>query len=316
MRLVVVSGQLADPGPAFSALTGFVPSLERALAEHPEVSVVAAPPLRRPDPGSSRPSWLRAIREVRKADTVFWVQMSARPALPVWALAYARPTARRAAMVIDAWAPARHRIGRLATAQRLSVCFVAFRESAVALRETFPNVQWPWLPWAADTERLRDVGSTRDVFAFWMGRRYDPLHRALERHCAERGLHYEHANNRFATFEDMARTRYFVVTPPDLDNPARTGPMSPLVMRYLEGPAAGCRLLGVMPNREEYCAVLPEKALVECRPDGADLAEVLESAEADPSFDDAVRSAHRIVHSHHGWTHRAHEIHRTLAAAA
>ena len=67
---------------------------------------------------------MAAIRTMRRADAVFWMQMSARPLAPVWALAYAKPTARRAAVTVDAWEPAVGKIAAVARAQRLSILFL------------------------------------------------------------------------------------------------------------------------------------------------------------------------------------------------
>lgn len=301
-------------------LANFLPALEDALAAHDDATLVLAPPFRATRPDSKRPAWLRAIRTVRRADTVFWAQMSSRPAGPVWALAYARPLARRACFVIDAWVPAQTKIGRAATAQRLSVCFVGFKQAQEALARSYPAVRWIWSPFAVDTSVVGDPGNERDVFAYWMGRRHRPLHEALSRYCRERGLEYffHRRPGEFPTYEGvarmMARSRYFVVTPPNLESPERTGPMSPVVMRYFEGLAAGCRLLGVMPNRDEYTSLLPAETLAECRPDGSDLADVIDNAEADPGADTAFARGREIVLREHTWARRAATIHAHLAS--
>ena len=75
----------------------------------------------------------------------------------------------------------------------------------------------------------------------------------------------------------VGRSRYFVVTPPDIDNPSRTGGYSPLVMRYLEGLAAGTRLLGVLPRSGEFEQLLPRDSICEVDPCGSDLAEKLDA---------------------------------------
>lgn len=317
MRLAVLSPR-AFKNPV--SLDNFLPALEDALASYDDATLVLCPPFRARQPNSARPSWLRAIRTVRHADTVFWAQMSARPTAPVWALAYTRPLARRSAFVIDGWVPKQEEIGRVATLQRLAVCFVAFKEAHDRLRSDFPRIAWEWLPFAVNTEIVRDLGLERDVFAYWMGRRYEPLHLELQRYCEERGLEYffHRKSGEFPTYGElarmMARSRYFVVTPPNLENPERTGPMSPVVMRYFEGLAAGCRLVGVMPNPEEYRALLPDDALIQCKPDGSDLATVLDSAERDPTVDERMHAAHDRVHQEHTWERRAAAIHARLAA--
>jgi len=317
MRLVVLSGRRLGLHVNWTTLG---PPLEDPLGQLPGATVVAAPPLRRPTLRPDRPAWLAAIRTLRSADAVFWMQMSARPPAPVWGLAYAKPTARRAAGAVDAWEPAVEKIGAVATAQRLSLLFVFFREAALDIARRHPELRVEWLPFGHDAGVFRDLGLERDIFAYWMGRRHEPLHARLEAYCAERGLTYRYTK-RGGEFPDphdlnrvIARSRYFVVTPPDLDNPGRTGRYSPMMMRYLEGLASGARLLGVLPNRDEYERMLPLDAVVRCAPDGSDLAAALERDLADPRGEEKRRAAQRRVVEDHGWERRAETIHARIAA--
>jgi glycosyltransferase involved in cell wall biosynthesis len=167
---------------------------------------------------------------------------------------------------------------------------------------------------------FRDLGLERDIFAYWMGRRHEPLHARLRAYCAERGLTYRYTlrGGEFPDPRDLnrviARARYFVVTPPDLDNPARTGRYSPMMMRYLEGLASGARLLGVLPNRDEYERMLPLDAVVRCAPDGSDLEDALDRDFADRLAERNRRAAQRRVVDEHGWERRAETIHARLGA--
>src|SRR3954463_6155728 len=118
MRLVVLSARRlrlhvhwTTPGPP----------LEDPLGQLPGATVLKAPELRRGTLRANCPAWLSAIRTMRRADAVFWMQMSARPPAPVWAPAYAKPTAKRSAATVDAWEPAVEKIGSIAAAQRLSL---------------------------------------------------------------------------------------------------------------------------------------------------------------------------------------------------
>jgi hypothetical protein len=151
-----------------------------------------------------------------------------------------------------------------------------------------------------------------------MGRRYEPLHRALLRYCQERGLDYRYRQEGvFLTTGELAaiagRSQYFVVTPPDMDNPARTGGFSPLVMRYLEGLSAGSRLLGVLPKSGEYETLLPRGAILEVAGDGSDLAAKLDADADDPTGWDAVEQARTFVRAEHSWAKRAEQIHARLS---
>jgi glycosyltransferase involved in cell wall biosynthesis len=292
------------------------PPLLGPLASHPGGRLIAPPPLR----WSQRAGWRTALRELRGADAMFWMQGSARPELPLWALAATRPAVRRSAFVVDAWRPAVAKIGALAVAQNLKPCFVAFREGCEELQRRYPRGQFEWLPFGVDTDVFQPRDGERDIFAYWMGRRHDALHQALLRYCEERGLEY-----RFTTVSGefreprelgrlVARCRYFVVTPPDIDNPERTGGYSPLVMRYLEGLAAGARLVGVLPRSGEFQDLLPRDAICEVAADGSDLAEKLDADALNAEGWRAVERAGELVRSEHSWRRRAEQIYATLSA--
>jgi hypothetical protein len=298
------------------------PPLEQALASQPGATLVAPAPFRKAMLRPNRPAWLAAIRTLRRAEAVFWIQEHLHPATPLWALAYLSPLARRGILAADAWEPTLGYLARIVEAQRPFVCWVFYSQALERLRLAAPAVRWEWLGLGVDLTRFHDLGRDRDLYAFWMGRRYEPLHEALAAHCAARGLAY-----RFSTGptdpgdvtelnELISRARYFVVTPPNLQNPDRTGSFSPLTSRYLEGTAAGARLLGVPPVRRELEALLPAGALVECASDGRDLGAVLDAADADPAFDELrVRTRDEVV-ARHGWEERARAIHASLTEAA
>jgi hypothetical protein len=268
---------------------------------------------------ASAPAWFRIIRKTWGHDTLFWMQGSARPELPLMLASTSRGFVRRSAFVVDAWRPALTKIGALAVGQRLNPCFVAFREGCEELTRRFPQGRFEWLPFGIDTEVFDAGPGERDVFAFWMGRRYEPLHQALLRYCEQRGLTYLYSQRpgEFASPAELGRmagrARYFLVTPPDLDDPIRTGGFSPLCMRYLEGLSAGARLLGVLPKSGEYEDLLPREAILEVAPDGSDLAERLDADQHNPEGWEAVERARLIVREHHSWTRRAEQIYSRLA---
>src|SRR4051794_27515323 len=185
MRLAVLSNERLDPSVNWTTLG---PPLLRPLAGHPGASLIRPPPLKL----AHSDEWWRIVSDVWRADTVFWMQGSARPENPVLAAAIARGRARRSAFVIDAWRYALGRIGWGAILQNLDPCFVAFREGADELAERFPKGRFEWLPFGVDTDVFDRVPGERDIFAYWMGRRYDPLHQALLAYCSERGLKYRY----------------------------------------------------------------------------------------------------------------------------
>ena len=315
MRLAVLSARAIDDA---NYWRNIAPPLEDALAAQADASLVVAPAFRKPSLSATRPAWLSAIRTVRRADAVFWIQLHVRPTAPVWALAYARPTARRTAMVVDSWPVFHWRLAAYAKVQNLAHCFVNFRSSVLALKSMAPNRHFEWLPFGFNDRVFRDQGLERDIYALWVGRRYEPFHEALVAHCASRGLHYEFLEppGRPIPLDELsqlaARSRYFVTLPPDLGDPIRTGGSSPLSLRYLEGIGAGCRLLGGRPGSGELELMLPGEPIVECAIDGSDLERRLDSADADPAFATKTETMYRHAHAVHPWERRAEWIHARL----
>lgn len=318
MRLVVVS----DPAARRTVfLRNVIPPFEDALASMPNATLVSGTLERHPSGRSRVPAWLAAVRTVRRADCVFWCQLHLKPGVASWALAYARPLAQRAIFALEQWEHEIDALARIVDAQRLTACFVIYRQAHEALVRRYPDLPFRRAPMAFNRSVFRDLELERDVYAFWMGRRHEPIHQALVEYCAARNLTYRYSRGQRdpATVAELsrlvARARYFVVTPPNLDNPERTGNYSPITTRYLEGPGGGSRLLGVIPgDRAEYDEILPNEAMVECAPDGSDLADVLERADADPLWDERRRAIHDHVHALHGWDHRARAVHAELIA--
>ena len=212
------------------------------------------------------------------------------------------------------------KIGLVATVERLDPCFIAYREATDELKQRFPLAKFVWLPFGAHTDIFYPRREEKSIFAFWMGRRHEPLHRALLAYCEARGLRYVYSKDGGLSTEELGRltssAQYFVVTPPDLDNPKRTGGFSPLVMRYFEGLSAGTRLLGVLPRSGEYEAILPKDAFCEVAPDGSDLAQRLDEDRSNPNTQRAVDAAGAFVREHHSWRRRAEQVFDHLANGA
>jgi hypothetical protein len=306
MSLVAVSEERLDPSFGWFTLG---PPLLKALTSREGTALVSAPPLRWAD----RTDWVCAIGRLQSADTLFWLQWGSRPELPVWLLGATAPCARRTTYICDPWRPQLTKIGMLSVMQRLDPCFVTYREAYEELTRRFPKGSFEWLPTGVDVDTFKPTAGKRDIFAYWMGRRFEPLHKALIRYCMNRGLEYRYSQEgvrpKFGESGELAgRARYFVVTPPDLENPARTGGFSPLVMRYLEGLSAGARLLGVLPRSGEYEMLLPRDAILEVSPDGEDLAEKLDSDAVRGGAFEAVERARDLVRGHHSWAQRAEQI--------
>ena len=293
-----------------------LPPLFSGLAVHPGVRIIAPPPLA----WQLRSEWREVRSQVKDCDALFWIQLAARPNPPIHLASYMNLHARRSNFVIDAWRPSLTKIGLAATLERLDPCFIAYREAKDQLEQRFPLAKFVWLPAAAHSGIFYPRKEEKSIFAFWMGRRYEPLHRALWAYCEAHGLQYVYSRDVGLSAEELGRltssAQYFITTPPDLDNPERTGGFSPLVMRYFEGLAAGTQLLGVLPRSGEYEALLPKDAFCEVAPDGSDLAQRLDEDRSDRNSQRAGEAAAAFVREHHSWRRRAEQVFDHLAHGA
>jgi hypothetical protein len=307
MHLGVLSNQNLDPWVNWTTLG---PPLLQPLAANDNVRLISPPHLA----FSNYREWRSVLQGVCSADTLFWMQGASRPEVPIHIASLLRGRVRRSAFVVDAWKYLISKIGTLAVLQHLDPCFVAFREGYQELKTRFPSGRFEWLPFGVDTTVFDSVPGERPIFAYSMGRRYDPLHQALLRYCSERGLDYRFTQRpgEFPDAMELGRmvgsTQYFVVGPPNLGDPGRTGGYSPFVMRYLEGLASGARLLGVLPGSGEYEKLLPLDAILTVAPDGSDLAAKLDADRANPETRPAVERARILVREQHSWARRAEQI--------
>ena len=103
--------------------------------------------------------------------------------------------ARRSNFVLDAWKPSLTKIGLVATVERLDPCFIAYREAMDELKRRFPLAKFVWLPFGAHTDVFYPRKEEKSIFAFWLGRRYEPLHQALLAYCEARGLRYVYSKD-------------------------------------------------------------------------------------------------------------------------
>ena len=274
MELRLLSNSSLNPRVYWTTL---LPPLFSGLARQPGVRIISPPLLAWARAGE----WRKVRSELKGSDALFWTQLSARPAGPIHLASYLNLRARRSNYVLDAWRPSLTKIGLVATVERLNPCFVAYREAKDELERRFPRAKFVWLPFGAHTDIFYPRKEAKSIFAFWMGRRHEPLASGVAWRIAKRAVsRYVYSKDGGLSTEELGRltssAQYFVATPPDLDNPKRTGGFSPLVMRYFEGLAAGTRLLGVLPRSGEYEAILPTDAFCQVSPDGSDLAERLD----------------------------------------
>ncbi len=312
IQLGVFSNEKLDPAVNWTTLG---PPLLKVLAARENARLIAPPPLAW-DRGRE---WRAVLRNLGSLDTLFWMQEGSRPEVPIHIASLLCRRATRSAFVVDPWKYLLTKIGTLAVFQRLDPCFVSMREGWEELKIRFPCGRFEWLPFGVDTNVFDSVPGERPIFAYWMGRRYEPLHQAMLAYCTDRGLRYQYTRRggEFPNPRDLGglvgRSQYFLVTPPNLADPARTGGFSPFVMRYLEGLAAGARLLGVLPRSGEYELLLPRDAILVVEPDGSDLTEKLDADRANPEGRAAVERARILVREHHSWAKRAEQIYDRLS---
>jgi Glycosyl transferases group 1 len=313
MELGLLSNSALNPSVYWTTL---LPPLFSGLGDQPGVRTIAPPPLT----WDQRSEWGKIRSQVKGCDALFWIQLAARPNGPIHLASYLNLGARRSNFVLDAWKPSLTKIGLVATVERLDPCFVAYREATNELKRRFPLAKFVWLPFGAHTDIFYPRKEEKSIFAFWLGRRYEPLHQALLAYCEARGLRYVFSKDGGLTTEQVGElassAQYFVATPPDLDHPERTGGFSPLVMRYFEGLAAGTRLLGVLPRSGEYESILPLDAFCQVSPDGSDLAERLDEDRSNSNSQLAVEAAAAFVRENHSWRRRAEQVFNHLANGA
>ena len=142
MELGLLSNMLVNSQPYRQA---YVPPLFKAIAtDRPNVRIVEPPPV----VWTNRTAWKLVRSQIKACDTLFWLQLSARPAPSVHLATLNRLGAWRANLVIDAWKPAITKIGIAATIERLNPCFVAYLEATTELKRRFPLGKFVWLPLA------------------------------------------------------------------------------------------------------------------------------------------------------------------------
>lgn len=313
-QLALLSNENLNPQINWTTLA---PPLFDALSQVINTQIVAPEPF---DP--KRPLALyKQIAQALECQTSFGLQRSARLDTPLVVIANLAISTQKSVFVIDPWKPSLDKIHLAASLQRIKTCFIPYKEAFADLSPRTGGDRYHYLPFGIDTKVFTERRLEKDIDIFWMGRRYSPLHNAIERYCDLHGLTYLY-REKTGIIEDpqelgslVSRSRYFVATPPDLDNATRTGGYSPMVMRYLEGLAAGTRLLGVLPRSGEFQDFLPRESILEVLPDGSDFELRFEQDQKTEDGWNASRVAGQITREKHSWNARAVEIARVLGFA-
>jgi hypothetical protein len=166
-------------------------------------------------------------------------------------------------------------------------------------------------PYPEPPERVIDVYS--------VGRRWNGIHQALLKQAARNGIFYiydtlqsgesqatSHVQHRDLYANTAKRSRFFMVAPGKVDVPQETRGQIEVGFRYYEGSAAGSVMLGQAPDCQPFREMFDwPDAVVEIRPDGSDVADVLSSLKAQPERIREIgrRNAQNALRRH-DWTYR------------
>lgn len=164
----------------------------------------------------------------------------------------------------------------------------------------------------------------RFIDVYSIGRRWPGVHDALLNYAARTGGFYmydtivdaaiastnSHQAHRKALAGLIKRSRYFVVGPAKHDTTSQTGGQQEIGYRYFEGAAAGAVMIGQAPDSSSFRELFDwPDAVVPVRPDGSDVAKVLDSLRGRPDRLDRIsRRNAREVLLRHDWVYRWMEI--------
>jgi hypothetical protein len=179
---------------------------------------------------------------------------------------------------------------------RFDHVFVGYRGTVGPLSKAI-NLRCHWLPGAVDALRFSPYPSppARVIDVYSIGRRWEGTHRAMLGAATRRDMFYvydtfpsvftevyDHQQHRELYANVAKRSRYFMVAPGKMDALEETQGQVAIGFRYYEGAAAGAVMIGQAPNCEEFSDMFgwPD-VVIEIRPDGSDVLEVLASLDSE-----------------------------------
>jgi hypothetical protein len=187
------------------------------------------------------------------------------------------------------------------------------------------------VPLAADVRRFTPYPDPprRVIDVLSVGRRAEPVHRALLRVAAARGLFYLHdtipgplvrpsscREHRDMLANAARRSRFFVAYPAKFGDEESQGELE-VGARYFEGTAAGAVLLGQAPTAASFRHDFPwPDAVVEARADGGDVEAALARFDGRPGELERLgaRNATAALRRH-DWGHRWQSLLRIVDAS-
>ena len=193
---------------------------------------------------------------------------------------------------------------------RLVRCRIFWVDSATCCLQGLDTIRFSPFPNPPD----------RSIDVYSIGRRWEGVHQALLRAVSEDQLFYvydfyqgmarmepiDYKQHR-DLFANMAkRSKYFLVSPGKMNCPEETQGQVEIGYRYCEGAAAGAVMIGQAADCEAFRELFPwPDAVVEIRPDGSDVLDVLADLDSNPARVSAIsrrNAAESLLR--HDWIHR------------
>jgi hypothetical protein len=168
----------------------------------------------------------------------------------------------------------------------------------------------------------------RVVDVYSMGRRSAITHKKLLEMVRETGLFYLHdslagdqainSKEHRALLANVAkRSRYFIVNPGKIDEPAKRGNQIEISNRYFEGAASGAIMVGEQPKSEEFERLFDwPDAVMRLAYDSCDIDILINDLDKDPERQDRIRRT-SVVQSlmRHDWVYRWESVLKTVGLA-
>lgn len=203
---------------------------------------------------------------------------------------------------------------------RFDHVFVGYRGTVAPLSAAIDQ-HCHWLPGAVDALRFSPYPSppARVIDVYSIGRRCEGIHRAMLGASARKEMFYvydtfpsvftevyDHQQHRDFYASVAKRSRYFMVAPGKMDVPEETQGQVAIGFRYYEAAAAGAVMIGQAPKCVEFSEMFgwPD-VVMEIRPDGSDVLEVLASLESEPGRVSTIsRRNSKEALLRHDWVYR------------
>lgn len=160
--------------------------------------------------------------------------------------------------VFDCWPSAYDEWRHFLRRYRIKTAFFSARQSADWVREHVAGVDAIWMPEAIDPAPYQnDVPiDQRTIDVLELGRRSATFHDRITEHCRQRGYCHRYQlaptslvfDDRAAFLQGMTQTKIMICFPCSQTNPERSGDVETMTLRYLEGMASGCVVLGHAPQ--------------------------------------------------------------------